>query len=462
MSIYLHLGLKILDYVISEKKEIKRSIESCRIKRIRRKYYDKLDSAAFVKWRNFQLYKIYHNDNYFTKVGRITYPAFTIPFEKYYDHAAMEQVISREDFNEEKIWKQGIKADDGKVVFPKIKEVEILQNGKLSERIRKKRLYRQYRRILKQSIKYPQLVGFSLDHYDMSSGKITKIHSKLGTYEYNVFTSHILEFELYKAYKKLRKKNNISIKKLWKHLPFRHYIHFEEGTKDAGEEVLFKGMRRYSLFGVQCLVLLKVPKTKDEYQVLLMKRSDNPQNVVARPGYYQFLPSGGFELFEKQTTRSLNKIKYNYSLKNALFREYMEEVFNLKSFQSVPSEYHGESVEKILLNIHTKKIVNMIERGNAHLNLLGVTVDLVGLRHEISFVLKIDDEQYAQNIFIANEEFANDDNENTMRKSLAEVESLLNDDNTNFNPASALLYKMYKDSPFYPLREQNKNSQETL
>ena len=94
----------------------------------------------------------------------------------------------------------------------------------------------------------------------------------------------------------------------------------------------------------------------------------------------------------------------------------------------------------------------MIEKGEASLNLLGIAVDLVSLRHEISFVLEINNEEYSRKGFCPNDEFTRDNSVATkVRTPLPIVEKLLSgegfsaEDAPMFNQASALLYKMYKD-----------------
>jgi hypothetical protein len=82
---------------------------------------------------------------------------------------------------------------------------------------------------------------------------------------------------------------------------------------------------------------------------------------------------------------------------------------------------------------------------------------LVSLRHEISFVLKIDDENYSREGFCPNDEFTrNDSVASKVRIPLKNVEYLLDSSKykkgeaPKFHQASALLFKMFKESPFYP------------
>ncbi len=424
-----------------------------KIMKIQQQYYRELDSNDFISWRDCQLKKIY-GSSFFTDVLGTTYPAFVIPFSEYFKYSDFKKknVYSKED-----VCQEGYKIENGEVIFPSFEETSVMTTGSSEEITQKRNLLKDYRTILTGSIKYPNLTGFSLDHYDINEkGEITHIYSKLGTYEYNVYSSHILEYELFNAYKKLSGEKDIPIDTLWNYLPFRHYIHFGTGEKSEISEILFSGIRRFSLFSVQCIVVFKDYNHKD-YRTLLMKRSTDTSKVAAKLGYYQFLPAGGFELYEKELIHSVEMIQENYSLRKAIFREYLEEVFDEKEFKAVNAVDNAETTDKILNHPQILDVLEMIENGNASLNLLGVVVDLVSLRHEISFVLKIDDENYSRKSFCPNDEFTREQSRaSKIRIPLQEVEKLLSnkdnhiDPSPKFNQASAILYKMFKNSPFFP------------
>ena len=434
-------------------------IKSCknfkakRIMKIQDKYYNELDGKDFISWRDCQLKKIYGN-SYFTDVLGTTYPAFVIPFSEYFKYSEFKNknVYSKED-----VCQEGYKIENGEVIFPPFEETSVMTTGPGKEIAKKKNLLKKYRTILTGSIKYPKLTGFSLDHYDINEkGEITHIYPKLGTYEYNVYSSHILEYELFNAYKKLSGKMDIPVDTLWNYLPYRHYIHFGTGEKCDISEVLLSGIRRFSLFSVQCIVVFKDYNHKD-YRTLLMKRSTDTSKVAAKLGYYQFFPAGGFELYEKELIHSVEMIRENYSLRKAIFREYLEEVFDEKDFKAVNAVDNAETTDRILNHPQVLDVLEMIENGKASLNLLGVVVDLVSLRHEISFVLRIDDENYSRKSFCPNDEFTREQSlASKIRIPLQDVEKLLSnkdnhiDSSPKFNQASAILYKMFKNSPFFP------------
>ena len=442
------LGAFLYQFSIKAYKALKNKI----VFNIQRKYYGQLDTYTFITWRDYQLKKIY-GDQFFTEIFGHTYPTFQIPFGEYYRY---HEFKAKNVYSKDDVKKEGYEIKNGEVVFPEFKDTPVMSSGTITEITHKRQLLRKYKRIVGASIKYPKLAGFSLDHYDFNeNGKIIHIYPKLSTYEYNVYSSHILEFELFEAYKKLKGKMDVPIDTLWTYLPFRHYIHFGDGVVDAGKEVLYSGIRRYSLFSVQCIVVFK-DKNHNEYHTLLMKRSTDPTKVAAKLGYYQFFPAGGFELYEKELIHSMDMIKENYSLRKAIFREYLEEVFNEQDFKAVTSDGNSETTDRILNHPKILTITDMIEKGSAILNLLGVTVDLVTLRHEISFVLRIDEENYSHEKFCPNDEFTRENSAaSKVRTPLSVVEKLLGgegfsaDEAPKFNQSSALLYKMFKESPFY-------------
>lgn len=458
-NIYLQLFLIVVSFTSAVtlicKYCIKRykTFKEKQIEKSRKKYYRELDSDEFISWRDCQLKKIYGN-SYFTDVLGKTYPTFVVPFSEYFKYSDFKKknVYSKED-----ICREDYKIENGEVVFPPFEETSIMTIGTSKEINEKRCLLKQYRKIIGDAVQNPKLIGFSLDHYDLNGkGEITHIYPKLGTYEYNVFSSHILEFELFKAYKKLSGEKDIPIETLWKYLPFRRYIHFGTGEKSEISEILFSGVRRFSLLSVQCIVVFKDYNHKD-YRTLLMKRSTNPKKVSAKLGYYQFLPAGGFELYEKELIHSFEIVLENYSLRKAIFREYLEEVFDEKEFKAVDAVDNAETTDRILNHPQVLDVLDMIENGKASLNLLGVTVDLVALRHEISFVLLIDDENYSRKSFCPNDEFTRENSRaSKIRIPIQEVEKLLSnkdnhiDPSPKFNQGSALLYKMFKDSPFFP------------
>ncbi|MCR5706308.1 MAG: hypothetical protein K6G48_05900 [Acholeplasmatales bacterium] len=248
---------------------------------------------------------------------------------------------------------------------------------------------RKYKKLIKRTIRKPKKIGYMLDELDP---KNAKFKVKCGTYEQNLYSSHYLEYELYLSYKKKGREilnSNLDQgekrKRLLELLPERKRI--VEEMEREGKSVFTSGLGRYSLLGVQALVMIK--NSNDNYDVLRIRRDSN---VAAKPGFIQFIPSGGFETFENKDDFDT---KYaNLSLNKALFRELMEECFGI---DEEPNNYHISS-EHIYAYPEVMQLVNLIKDKKATFSLLGSTMSLVSLRHELSFIIKIEDENFSKHL----------------------------------------------------------------
>lgn len=296
------------------------------------------------------------------------------------------------------------------------------------------RFYKAYKRLVGNSIKRPLMQGYMLEKiiFD-TNGCIDGLSAWVGTYEENVYTSHILEYEIFRLYKKYgsRELSAVDVARIiQKEMPLRNDIHRNNSIRS----IIETGCSRASLLGVQMLVVFR-DKT-NAYKVLVIKRS---QDVAARPGFIQFVPSGGFEVFENSDLHSKRELIENFSVKNALFREYIEEVFGEKEFEYGQG---GETINKVNNIEYVKEIHTMLDNGTAHMEFLGSVMDLTGLRHELSFVLLIDDIKYCENIFRSNSE-----SKKIERYSFDEIEDF--EEKNKINPSSAALWKLFKDSQLY-------------
>lgn len=407
---------------------------------IRKHFYSLLNSTEFQNWRDKVLLEIY-GENYFTKVFNISFPAFVIEFEKYFQYSEFKELYDKDDLSFEGVPLKELRHKE--INVPDIHNTLIVKSGSPKEIKEKKKLILEYKKILGDSVKYPKLIGFMLDHYKLNNKRIAHIYPKLGDYALNLFSSHILEYELLRAFEKVGNKN-FKEYNLWDYLPFRKYIHQPNSENYNIENILYSGERRYSLFSVQCFVMFK-DKDKNKYTTILMKRATDPTKVAAKVGFYQFPPAGGFELYEKEEIHTGDTIIENYSLRKAIFREYLEEIFGIDDFKAVNSTTNQETTNNILYHNEVQLIMSMIEQGSATFELLGVAVDLVGLRHELSFILKIDDETYSSTKhFCPNDEFTRDQSvASKIRIPVSDLEKLLHN-RQNINQGSALLYHMAK------------------
>lgn len=246
---------------------------------------------------------------------------------------------------------------------------------------------RKYKNLIKRTIRKPKKIGYMLSSIDLNN---STLKCYCGTYEQNLYTSHYLEYELYLLYKH-RKKYHVeeliqskNREKLLSLLPSREKIH---RNINQDKSILLLGDNRYSLLGIQAMVLIKNPN--NSYDVLKIRRGTN---VTSKPGFIQFIPSGGFEIFENKD--DFDSKYANFSLSKAVFKEIMEECFNTD--EALENEHI--SSEHIYTYPEIKELIKLINTNKAEFKLLGSSMSLVSLRHELSFILKIDDIDFAQKL----------------------------------------------------------------
>ncbi|MBP5591638.1 hypothetical protein J6Y50_07285 [bacterium] len=331
----------------------------------------------------------------------------------------------------------------------------------------RQRYYLLYSQIMKQKVVAGNRPGFMLDRLECDeNGNVVSFQTHVGTYAENIYTSHVLEYELYRAYKKFGK--DFNWKKIRKFMKTRNEIHRsimpyrELKTPEETKEFLKSGAGRHSLLSVQMLVLMK-ENVKNEngeiikkrYKILLIQRSET---VAIAPGYYQFVPSGGFEVFcDCPQGYSAEGIRDNLSAGCAVFREYMEEILGEKEFEG---EGRGHVNEILMNNPRIAEINKMLADGTAQFEFLGSVVDLTVLRHELSFALVIDDPAYVKKMFPGNTEaagyqFVND----VYLDNFEKKENIWN----NLHWSSAAMWKLFTESDLYkklkPNSDRNESSQ---
>lgn len=269
--------------------------------------------------------------------------------------------------------------------------------------------YEEYARILDGKIRYPNRPGYMLDEFVLDEdGTIDKIRTHVGTYAENVYSTHVLEYEMYRVF--LQYGNaNLDDPVIWSHvreaMEIRNRMHADVDSGDMEIRKkqmchsLLHGYGRDSLLSVQMVVVIKSNRTH-RYEVKFIQRSNQ---VAAKPGIYQFVPSGGFEILNDSDDDVYDdlELEENFSLGCAIFREYIEELFNVPEFEGGGS---GSVEDRLLKDPHVVAIEDMLSRGTAEFLFLGSVVSLEGLRHELSFALVIHDEAYSENRFLANEE----------------------------------------------------------
>ncbi|MDE6411247.1 MAG: hypothetical protein K2L02_01755 [Clostridia bacterium] len=291
-------------------------------------------------------------------------------------------------------------------------------------------------KLMKPTIHFPDNIGYALDEISFENG--FHFTAKACTYKMNVCTSNIMEYELYELYLK-EKKGKCPVKDKLKELKTRNQIHkiFENNI----ERIFTSGAGRSSLLGVQAMVLCKNNYTGC-YDVLRIRRSEN---VDAKSGFLQFVPSGGFSALN-------NNFDYDtqfaeFSVAKALLRELLEECFGEEDF----SGRKLNSTE----NIYSDKIIDkLISNKGLIFKFIGSAFSLVSLRHELCFLLVIEDKELVNSI-----------RENEECSSVIQFISLNNlekqsfwvynveDDKVNdcklLNPTSAALWNLVQKTDIY-------------
>ena len=384
---------KIFDFVLLKFQEIPFN----NAKKKKKKFEQTMQDPKFIKFQTEVLMSFYGQD-FFTYVFGNKYPVYCI---------------------------------GGNVNYP-FKELCIEKFSKENNiQFQKNKYYKKYKKVIEANIKRPKMQGFMLDRFLLDvEGKIVGMKTWVGTYDENVYTSHILEYELYEEYLKCKIKPETSC---LKNLTLRNEIH----NNLEIEEVLVSGCNRAALLGVQLLIVFK-SKIDGRYQVLTIKRSED---VAAKPGFYQFVPSGGFEVFENSDEHSEHELRENYNILWAIYREYMEELV-LGKENDYEYGQGGETIAKIEKEKMILQIKEYIENKTAHFEFLGSVVDLCGLRNELSFVLRIDDVSFGDLTFKSNNESIK-----INRFFIDEIQNSL--DVEKINPSSAALWYLFTQNHLY-------------
>ena len=387
-------------------------------------FYETIRTNEYKKFE-FEYLRMYYGEEFFTRTHRGMIPVFTIKYnsenDKYVD---------------------SIKYFDG---LADKENVDFSFSVEEHQKYNTNKYYRKYSKIVGKNIKAPDRPGFMLDEIDCNEkGEMIRFRGYIGTYAENVYSNHVLEYELYKLFC-MNNKSMIIKDKLFKKSIIRNNMHASlkrENFTDRKLEMMLKSLRRgegrQSLLSVQMIVLMR--KGKD-YYISIIQRS---KNVALAPGIFQLVPSGGFEILNDSLNGySKYEIESNYSLGCAIFREYIEEIFGEPEFEG---RGKGSVNEALLKDSHICKIEEMLKNGKAQFEFLGSVMGLAGLRHELSFALVIKDEEYSFQKFYGNEESVNRTFVSDVTLSDFEDRS---DIWSSLHGPSAAMWTLFKESKIY-------------
>lgn len=274
------------------------------------------------------------------------------------------------------------------------------------------RRQKQYLKILGKSLRAPKMKGYALSriHYD-KNGKTKFFDAVTSNQEQNLVSCHILEWELHKYYQRERgmlqsKKNHLE------YLPYRAKYH--DGRN--GVEVISEPHSAYPLISVQAIVIFKDTRGvgKPVWRVVLAKRSEE---VIVKPGFFQFQPAGGFEVYGSQDDNAEYLVKQGFDIGDALLREYGEELFNIEEFQE---NTEGRDAYSIRSHPVVSQLVDAVKRNTAWFEFIGTVFDLTVLRPELSFLILIEDDFFCKSSLLGSWESMN-----IMSPSVDELGSIL-------------------------------------
>lgn len=363
----------------------KRLLEN--VNEVRNHFWEVLKSKSFGNFV-FSVMERYYGKHFFTNINDKLFPVFCLKGPSIESCESIKDFDSLCDYASSKLY-----------------DFDISEHQTYTQN----KWYSEYSTILEGKLRYPNRPGYMLDRITTDdSGCFDKLSVHVGTFAENVYSTHVLEYELYQAYLAFGQKD-LNDSTIWNQLKdflsIRNKIHQEVPDIYAPEfnskmkNSLLSGKGRDSLLSVQMLVVIKSKRNK-QYEVKIIQRSDN---VVIKPGVWQFIPSGGFEILNDSDDNVYDDIELeeNFSPGCAVFREYLEEFFNAPEFEGGGN---GSIEERLLKDPAIIHIEKMLKEGTAELRFLGSVLDLAGLRHELSFALIIHDESYSETQFIANEE----------------------------------------------------------
>jgi hypothetical protein len=254
----------------------------------------------------------------------------------------------------------------------------------------------EYLRFLRDTVKRPKMRGFSAKEIVLdAAGLVIAIDARATTYQHNIVTAHILEWELFKRYKK----NKEISEDILSELALRSVYH---GGNSPNEAIL-KPSNAYPLISVQALVIYKDYKSPIDvkWKAIVAQRG---KNVAIKPELWQIHPAGGFEVYGDQDDDLDLHLTQGFDVSMALLREYAEEIYRA---EELDFRSDGRDSGSVLSEPHVEHLVRLIHANKASIDFLGVITDLTVLRHELSFLIVIDDPEYSKYPILGSSEATN-------------------------------------------------------
>lgn len=314
------------------------------------RYYKIVRSEKYLAWQTEILKKIY-NDFSLIKLGEKEYPI--VCFEPMHDEKDKERITTNYDL---------------------LTDIEMYDI--------QKSICKNFGEIVKPHMHYKDELAYMLHKMEINDqGYLEWFSTKVSDYEQTMFTSNILEYELYKYYRATRGEvPNVSRAEILDNLPLRKSIH----GNHSQFYTLTHGEGRNAEISIQMFYTF-YDKDKMSY---VFPCGEVPKNAATKQGRFQFFPEGGYRLRNRRLADN-EGLFMNYKLDVACNRIFLEQIYGHK-------EIHSR--DNLIINPNENIILNSLNKSKrnkkAFYDMLGMTIDLVTLRPTVSFILRVDEEDY--------------------------------------------------------------------
>ena len=220
-------------------------------------------------------------------------------------------------------------------------------------------------RVLASKIKLHLTNRLTYTMMNLQTSPELKLNCQLGYYYYCLDTCFSLYWELLSKFEGFRGKGDVDFEKIDKKLPLRNRLH------SSVEDPVTNGKGRSVAIGITTLIAFN-----DEGTTKLWVKRRSSRGVAVFPAGISGIPSGMFQPL-------MGHLKGEYSIRNSILREYLEEAFDM------PEGSGEESFNYFYGDPRLMRLTSMIGTGQAEPFLTGVSVDLLSLRPEICTLLWI-------------------------------------------------------------------------
>ena len=304
--------------------------------------------------------------------------------------------------------------------------------------------------------------GFALARLDLNhENKVERFHARFCTYGEYCLTSQFLGYQLYKKY--LSEEYGGTVLNFSDQIPIQF-------IKEKSSNYLIHPDVSYPFFpliSVQAIVVYRDENEDGSWKTIVAKRADN---VAVLPGFYQFLPAGGFEIYGREDDDDF-QVQSQFDLRLALIRELLEEIFGDIDLTCDDPELSAQDHSG---SHGYRTIISSIKNGGMSIHFLGVVTELVYLRSEFSFLIVIDDQSVFNLSYAINDPdgkrkhakwlAGSKESKRLMKVDLEKLSLLFSSENA-WNPSSVGLFLLLKElieSPSSWIHQKYKNLPSTF